>query len=235
MNTPHINAKKNDFSELVIMSGDPNRVTYIAENFLKNSIQITNVRSMLGFTGYYQDVLVSVMCHGMGIPSAAIYVEELINFYNVKKIVRVGTCGAVRKDIFLKDIVVAMGACTDSSFNRVRFNQYDFSAIANFDMLMKTMHYAKKMNICIHVGNFFTSDTFYVKDKILFDLLKKYNILGIDMETAGIYSLSAEYNIQSVAICCVSDHLTLNQKISVKDRSYAFDNIIKIALLTLIS
>ncbi|QCI27350.1 purine-nucleoside phosphorylase [Buchnera aphidicola] len=234
MVTPHINSKKNDFSELVIMSGDPLRVKYIAKNFLENCIKINSVRFMLGYTGYYKDVLISIMSHGMGIPSAAIYVEELIKFYNVKKIIRVGTCGTVQEKINLKDIIVAMGACTDSSFNRIRFKNYDFSAISDFDILCQVIHIAKNMNINIRVGNFFTTDKFYNFDNSFYDLLKKYKILGIDMETAGIYSIAAEYNIQAVSICSVSDHILFNKKLSIKEREHTFDNVITLALNTII-
>lgn len=234
MITPHINAKKNDFSELVIMSGDPNRIQYIAKNFLDDVIQINNVRSMIGYTGLYKNTLVSVMSHGMGIPSAAIYTEEIIKFYNVKKIVRIGTCGTLQKKIYLKDIIISMGACTDSNFNRMRFNGYDFCAIADFDMIYNTVNIAKKMNINIHVGNFFTTDSFYGHKDLFYKLLNEYNILGIDMETAGIYNIAAKNNVQALSICSVSDHIILNQKLSVKDRESSVNDIIKLALNTII-
>ncbi|CAL4324098.1 purine-nucleoside phosphorylase [Buchnera aphidicola] len=235
MTTPHINANNNSFSELVMMSGDPFRVKYIAENFLKHCIQITNVRSMLGFTGYYNDVLVSIMSHGMGIPSAAIYVEELIKSYRVKKIIRVGTCGTIQKKINLKDIIIAIGACTDSNFNRLRFNNYDFSAVANFNIISNAVRIAKKMRINIQVGSFFTTDTFYMNSELLYPLLKKYNILGIDMETSGIYSIAAEHSVKAMSICSVSDHITRNQKLSSVERESSLCEMIKLALETLIA
>ena len=234
METPHINAKKNDFSELMIMSGDPVRIQYIADNFLENAIQVTNTRCMFGYTGYYKDVMISVMSHGMGIPSAAIYIEELIKIYNVKKIIRVGTCGTTQKKIFLKDIIIALGASTDSNFNRMRFQNYDFSAIANFDMVYQAFNIAKKKNINIHIGNFFTTDNFYTRNNNFYDLLNKYNILGIDMETAGLYSISAEYCIPSMSICAVSDHIRFNDKLSIEEREFSFKNMIQIALETII-
>lgn len=234
MITPHINAKKNNFSERIIISGDPRRVKYIADNFLEKSAQITNVRYMLGYTGYYQNTLISVMSHGMGIPSAVLYVEELVKFYNVKKIIRVGTCGTTQKIIHLQDIVIAMGACTDSNFNRIRFENYDFSAIANFDLLYKTKNCADNMDIKLHVGNFFTTDRFYNKSSTFLNLLSKYNILGIDMETAGIYGIAAEYNIQALSMCTVSDHITLEKHLNISERESTFNNIIQLALNTII-
>lgn len=234
MITPHINAKENSFSDRVIMSGDPRRVKYIAENFLENIIQVTNVRSMVGYTGYYQNTLVSVMSHGMGIPSAAIYIEELAKFYNVNKIIRVGTCGTTQKNICLKDIVVGMGACTDSNFNRMKFANYDFSAIANFELLYKLKSCADGMHINVHIGNFFTTDVFYTPSNKFFDLLNKYNILGVEMETAGIYSIAAEYNIQALSICTVSDHIILHQNLTAVERESNLNNVIQLALNTII-
>ncbi|CAL4323897.1 Purine nucleoside phosphorylase DeoD-type [Buchnera aphidicola (Pterocallis alni)] len=233
MITPHINARKNDFSELVIMSGDPIRVRYIAENFLDNCIEVTNIRYMLGFTGYYKGCRVSVMSHGMGIPSAALYIEELAQYYHVKKIIRLGTCGTVQKNIKLKDIIIAMGACTDSSFNRNRFSNYDYSAIADFDIICNINNFAQYMGIPLHIGNFFTTDIFYFKDRKIYNLLKKYNILGIDMETAGFYSIAAEFNIKAMSMCCVSDHLKFNERLSSNDRLFSFNNMIKLSLDTI--
>ncbi|QCI26202.1 purine-nucleoside phosphorylase [Buchnera aphidicola (Sarucallis kahawaluokalani)] len=232
--TPHINAQKNEFSDRVIMSGDPRRVQYIAKNFLKDITQVTNVRSMLGYTGYYKNILISVMSHGMGIPSAAIYTEELVKFYGVKKIIRIGTCGTTQENIFLKDILIAMGACTDSNFNRIKFNNYDFSAIANFELLYHLKKCAYNMDINVHIGNFFTTDIFYARNNLFIELLNRYKILGIDMETAGIYNVAAEYNIQALSVCTVSDHITLKQKLTSEEREHALTNIIKLALNTII-
>ncbi|WP_343128156.1 purine-nucleoside phosphorylase [Buchnera aphidicola (Takecallis taiwana)] len=234
MITPHINAKKNDFSHRMIMSGDPRRVRYIAENFLERALQVTNVRNMLGYTGYYKNTLVSIMSHGMGIPSASIYVEELIKFYNVTKIIRVGTCGTMQQKIPLKAIIIAMGACTDSSFNRMKFENYDFSAIADFQLLSNVKNCADDMNMQVNIGNFFTTDVFYTRNKVLYNLLNRYNILGVDMETAGIYSIAAEYNIQALSLCFVSDHITLKQNLTSQERESTFHNMIQLALNTLI-
>ncbi|MCW5197089.1 purine-nucleoside phosphorylase [Buchnera aphidicola] len=234
MITPHINANKNDFASRIIMSGDPVRVQYIASNFLKNVREVTNVRFILGFTGYYKNVKISIMSHGIGIPSALIYIHELVKYYHVKKIIRLGTCGTVRDDIELNDILIAMGACTDSNVNRNKFNNYDFASISDFDMLYNTVMCSKKIGIHVRVGNFFTTDLFYTYDKKIYHLLNKYNILGIDMETSGIYNVSAELGIQSISICLVSDHLLRGQRLSTDDRVNTFNNMIQIALETMI-
>ncbi|CAL4324205.1 purine-nucleoside phosphorylase [Buchnera aphidicola] len=235
MGTPHINAKKHNISNLVILSGDPIRVKYIAETFLKNAIQINNIRNMFGYTGKYKNILVSVMSHGMGIPSAAIYVTELIKFYDIKKMIRVGTCGTIQKNIFLKDIIIALGASTDSNFNRIRFKNYDFAAIADFHLIYKAFNIAGNRKINIHIGNFFTTDIFYTDDKEIVNILKKYNILAIDMETAGIYNIAAEYRIPVMSICSVSDHILLKNQLSTKERECSFNDMIEIALETIIS
>jgi len=230
MSTPHIDAKKGDFAEVVIMTGDPLRAKYIAENYLKNAIQVNTVRYMLGFTGFFKNKRVSVMSHGMGIPSSAIYVRELISEFGVKKIIRVGTCGAVLDSVNLNDVVIGMGACTDSRINRLRFGNHDFSAIADYDALSTLVFSAKKMNIVVKVGNFFTTDSFYSNTSELLKMLVQYNILAIEMETSGIYSIAAELNAQAVSICTVTDHLITKDKLSAQDREKSCSKMIEIAL-----
>jgi len=230
MSTPHINARKNDVADIVIMSGDPVRAKYISDHYLKNVIEINNLRLMFGFTGYYKNRRISVMSHGMGIPSCAIYITELITEYNVKNIIRVGTCGAIRNDVNLRDIVIGMGASTDSKFNRLRFNDNDFSAIADFTLLYNIAESARKLDIKINIGNLFTTDCFYSQDKQILDVLDRYGFWGIEMETAGIYSIAAEYGIKAVSICTITDHLKKKIKIKSKDRESTLDEMIQIAL-----
>jgi purine-nucleoside phosphorylase len=230
VSTVHINSQKNDFSDIVLMPGDPVRAKYIAEKYLDNYIQINNTRLMLAYTGFYKNKKISVMSHGIGIPSASLYVRELISEYHVKKIIRIGTCGAVRDDINLRDIVISMGASTDSKVNRIRFNNHDFAAIADFDMICKTVEVAKKMNIKVYIGNFFTTDSFYNDDKEILHILKKYNILGIDMETAGIYAVASEFKTKALSICTVSDHILNKESLTSKDRESSFNDMIKLAL-----
>ncbi|ALD15465.1 purine nucleoside phosphorylase DeoD-type [Buchnera aphidicola (Aphis glycines)] len=231
MSTFHINSKKNDFSDIILMPGDPIRAKYIAENYFNDYKQVNKTRLMLAYTGYYKNKKVSVMSHGIGIPSAALYVRELIVEYNVKKIIRIGTCGAVRDDIKLRDIVIGLGASTDSKFNRIRFQNHDYAAIADFNIAYNAFLFAKKMNVKIHIGNFFTTDSFYT-DQNMLDILKKYNIVGIDMETAGIYSVASEFRAQALSICTVSDHISKKESVSSKDRESSFNDMIILSLET---
>jgi purine-nucleoside phosphorylase len=234
MVTPHMNAKMGDFSDIVIMPGDPIRAQYIADNYLKNVIKVNDIRSMFGFTGIYKNRIISIMSHGIGIPSCSIYVKELITEYGVKKIIRVGTCGAVIEDIELRDIVVAMGACTDSKVNRLNFQGNDFSAIASFSMLMNTVRAAKRLDLKVNVGNLFTTDLFYSDNKSVLDIIEKYGILGIEMETAGLYALAARYNIQAISICTVTDHIKKLTRITAEERQSTLDNMINLALESII-
>lgn len=230
MATPHINAKPGDFADVVLMPGDPLRAKYIAEQHLSNAKQVNDVRGMLGFTGQYKGRTVSVMGHGMGIPSCSIYTKELITEYGVEKIIRVGSCGAVRADVQLRDVIIGMGACTDSKVNRIRFNQHDFAAIADFDLVRNAVDAAKAQNIAVRVGNLFSADLFYSPDVAMFDYMEKYGILGVEMEAAGIYGVAAEYGAKALTICTVSDHIRNQQQTSAQERQTTFNEMIVIAL-----
>ncbi|MCW5196436.1 purine-nucleoside phosphorylase [Buchnera aphidicola (Pemphigus obesinymphae)] len=230
MVTPHIDAKVGDFSDVVIMSGDPIRAKYIADNYLKNVTKVNNVRSMFGYTGTYKNKKISIMSHGIGIPSCSIYVKELITEYLVKRIIRVGTCGAIIENMELHDIVVGMGACTDSKVNRLNFKDNDFAAICSFSMLFNIVKVAKKLNVKINIGNLFTTDLFYSDDQEILDVIEKYGILGIEMETAGLYALAAKYKIEAISICTVTDHIKKLTKISSEDRQSSLDSMIRLAL-----
>lgn len=230
MATPHINAPEGAFADVVIMPGDPLRAKYIAENFLENVELVTDVRNMFGYTGTYKGRRISVMGHGMGIPSASIYTKELITEYGVKKIIRVGTCGAVRSDIHVYDVVIGLGACTDSKVNRIRFKDNDFAAIADFEMTQAAVEAAKKQNVKVKVGNFFSADLFYTPDVEMFDVMEKYGIVGVEMEAAGIYAVAAEYGAKAVAICTVSDHIRTHEVTTAEERQLTFNNMIEIAL-----
>ena len=234
MVTPHINAAKEDFSDCVLMPGDPLRAKYIAKNYLNNAREITNVRSMLGYTGEYKKHRVSIMSHGIGIPSCLIYLRELIFEYNVKKVIRIGTCGTVIENVNINDIIVCLGSSTDSKVNRIRFHDNDFSSVADFYLICDLVNSAKKMGIKISIGNFFTTDLFYTDNDQLLNTLKRYNIRGIDMETAGIYSLASEFGIQAVSVCTVSDHILQKKKTNYIDRESNLNDMIKISLEALI-
>lgn len=187
---------------------------------------------MLGFTGYYKNRKLSVMGHGMGIPSASIYVHELISNYGVKNIIRIGSCGAVSEDVELMDIVVAQGASTDSKVNRMRFNHHDFSAIPNYMLMETAVNQARKQNVKVKVGNVFSADLFYSAEPEFFSKMDKMGILGVDMEVAGIYGVAAELRAKALAILTVSDHILKGERLSAEARQTSFNDMMKVALET---
>ena len=230
--TPHINAPAGAYA--VLMPGDPLRAKYIAETFLENVQEVTNVRNMLGFTGTYKGRRISVMAHGMGIPSCSIYAKELITEYGVKKLIRVGSCGAVRMDVKVRNVVIGLGACTDSKVNRIRFKDNDFAAIADFGLTQAAVQAAKELDVKVRVGNLFSADLFYTPDVAMFDVMEKYGILGVEMEAAGIYGVAAEYGARALTICTVSDHIRTHEQTSAEERQLTFNEMIKVALETVL-
>ena len=230
MSSKHINASPEDFASTVLMPGDPLRAKYIAEKYLENVKLVNEVRNMFAFTGDYQGTRLSIMGHGMGIPSVSIYATELINEYGVKNIIRAGSCGAVSPQIKLRDIVVGLGASTDSSVNRMRFEGYDYAAIADYGLLENIVTAARNRKIEVQVGNIFSADLFYTPQPEMFDVMEKYNILGVEMEAAGLYGLAAEFGAKAVTICTVSDHIRSGEALSAEDRQTTFDEMIEVAL-----
>lgn len=233
MSTPHIGANVNDFAQTVLMPGDPLRAQYIAENFLDDARQVTGVRNMFGFTGTYKGKPVSIMASGMGIPSMSIYARELIVSYEVKNLIRIGTCGGISKDIKIRDVIFAQGASTDSNVNRTRVRGYDFAAIADFDLLEKGVQAARTLDIEAKVGNVFTTDTFYQADPTFYEELDKLGIMAVDMETAGLYGVAAEYGANAMALFTVSDHVITGEALPAEDRQNTFNEMVKIALESL--
>jgi purine-nucleoside phosphorylase len=175
------------------------------------------------------------MAHGMGIPSASIYCTELITEYDVKRVIRVGSCGTSHPDVQLRDIIIAMGASTDSNCNRMRFGGYDYAALASFDLVRKAVDAAEQNKVRYHVGNIFSADLFYTPDPGMFDTLAKYNVYGVEMEAAGIYAIAAENDVEALAICTVSDNIVSGDALSVEDRQTTFDEMIVVALETVIA
>lgn len=232
--TPHINAKPGAFADVCLMPGDPLRARHIAETFLEGAEQVTDVRNMLGFTGTYQGVSVSVMGSGMGIPSASIYYKELITEYGVKSLIRVGSCGAIAKDVRVRDIVIGMGACTDSKVNRMRFKDHDFAAIADYGLLENAVNSARAMKLPVKVGNLFSADLFYNPEPSMFDIMEKYGVLGVEMEAAGLYGVCAEFGAQGLAICTVSDHIRTGEALPPEDRQSTFNEMVEVALNSLL-
>lgn len=233
MSTPHINAPAGAFAQTVLMPGDPLRAKHIADTFLTDVECVSSVRNMYGFTGVYQGKKVSVMGSGMGVPSMSIYATELVKFYDVKNIIRIGSCGALPLDVKVRDVVIAMGASTDSAVNRNRLQGMDFAALASFGLLEKAVAGARAKNIPVHVGNVFTSDLFYNPNPTLFDTLEKYGILGVEMEAAGLYGVAAEYGINALSIMTVSDHIRTGEALSAELRQTSFNDMVEIALAML--
>ncbi len=232
MATKHTNAEPGDFAETVLMPGDPLRAEYIAEQYLEDVRRVTDVRNMWGFTGSYKGQRVSVMAHGMGIPSASIYCTELITAYGVKRLIRVGSCGTSHPDVKLRDIIIGMGACTDSGVNRMRFGGYDYAAIATFDLVRKAVAAAEVRSVRYHVGNLFSADLFYTPDTDMFATMAKYNVYGVEMEAAGIYPIAAAHGVEALAICTVSDDILSGEALTTEERQTTFDDMIGVALDT---
>lgn len=228
--TPHINAKSGDFAETVLMPGDPLRAKFIAENYLDNAQLVTDVRGMLGYTGYYKGKRVSVMGSGMGMPSIGIYSYELINFYNVKNIIRIGSCGAYSKELNLYDVILVQGACTNSSYID-SFNIHGiYSAISSFDLLEKAYQKSKELNIKTYVGNVLSSDVFYQENTDRWKEWQRFNVLAVEMESYSLFLNAAKYKANALTILTVSDSLVTHEETSSEEREKSFTNMMKIAL-----
>lgn len=228
----HIGAKKGEIAETVLLPGDPLRAKFIADTFLDDTVMYSNVRGMYGFTGYYKGKRLSVQGTGMGVPSISIYVNELIREYDVKKLMRVGTCGALQNDIELKDVILGMAASTDSSLNKIRFDGMDYAPIADFELLNQAYQYAKSIGKKVKVGNILTSDIFYNDDYLAdpFQKWKDFGILAVEMESSALYTLAAKYKRQALTILTVSDHILKNEFCSAEERQTAFTDMMEIAL-----
>jgi len=228
--TPHINAKKEDVAKTVLMPGDPLRAKFIAENYLENVTCVNSVRNMLGFTGTYKGKKVSVMGSGMGMPSIGIYSYELFNFYDVDNIIRIGSAGGIADNIKLRDIVIAMGASTNSNYAAQYKLPGTFAPIADFGLLRKAVEAAEKLGIKTVVGNVLSSDTFYDDNKEANSLWKKMNILCVEMEAAALYMNAARAGKKALCILTISDHVFTGEALSAEDRQNTFRDMMEIAL-----
>lgn len=235
MPTPHISAAPGGFAEAVLLPGDPLRARYIAENFLTDAREVTAVRNMLGFTGTYRDMPVSVMGTGMGIPSASIYATELIREYGVRRLVRVGSCGGLGDGIALRDIVLAAGACTDSQVNRARYGGQDFAAIADFGLLRAAADAAERAGIRVRVGNVHSADLFYDPRPTQLEMFNRMNVLAIEMEAAGLYGVAAEHGARALGIMTVSDLVPSGEQTSSDERERTFGEMVTVALEALVA
>ena len=215
--TPHIGAKYGEIAETMIMAGDPLRVKFMAENFLENPVQFNNVRGMLGFTGTYKGKRISVMGHGMGMPSIGIYTYELFNFYGVKSIIRVGSAGSIHPDLHVGDLIIAQGACTNSNY----VSQYElpgtYAPIANFDLLRGAAEACDRLGYRYKVGNVMSSDTFY-SDNPQNEKWMKMGVLAVEMEIAALYMNAARSGNRALGICTISDHILTGEVTTAEER-----------------
>jgi purine-nucleoside phosphorylase len=230
MATPHISAERGDFAPSILLPGDPLRAQHIAENYLSDVTQVNAIRNMLGFTGSYDGIPVSVMGTGMGIPSASIYATELITEYEVERLIRVGSCGGILPSVELRDVILAIGACTDSVVNRVRYGDHDFAATGDFWLLRAAADAAEARGIEVKVGNVHSADLFYNPDAAAFDRMEAMGVLAVEMEAAGLYGVTAEKGGRALTICTVSDHVRTGAATSADERQQTFNEMVEIAL-----
>lgn len=225
----HINAKDGEIADIVLLPGDPLRAKFIAETFLENPVQYNDVRNIFGYTGTYKGHRVSVQGTGMGVPSISIYATELLKDYGCKKLIRVGTAGALKRDVKVRDVVLAQGATTDSKMNEIQFGGLDYAPIADFDLLLKAYNAGKEAGLNLRVGNVYTADLFY-GEKNPNELLADYGVLAVEMETAALYTLAAKYDAQALSVLTISDHLITGEATSSEERQSTFKEMMVVAL-----
>ena len=231
--TPHIGAtNKNDIAETVLMPGDPLRAKFIAETFLQDISQYNSVRGMLGYTGTYKGKRVSVQGSGMGIPSMGIYSYELFNFYDVQNIIRVGTAGGISTDLKVKDIVIAQGACTNSSYALQYGLEGTFAPLSSYNLLEKSVQVAREKNVKFKVGNVLTSDTFYGDNPDSIKQWQKMGVLAVEMESAGLFMNAARASKNALCIVTISDCILTGEATTAEERQLAFTDMMEIALET---
>ncbi|MDI6911308.1 purine-nucleoside phosphorylase [Nocardioides sp.] len=228
----HVGARPGDIAPLVLMPGDPLRARWIADTFLDDARCYTEVRGMYGYTGTWQGQRVSVQGSGMGQPSMAIYVNELFREYDVRSIIRVGSCGALSERLAVRDIVIASGACTDSAMNRIRFEGLDYAPVADFGLLRGAHDAAtaKQLAEGVHVGLIFSSDSFYPARPELAARMVEFGVLAVEMEASALYTLAAKHGRRALTICTVSDHIVTGEETSAQEREQTFGTMVEIAL-----
>lgn len=227
--TPHIGAKYGEIAETVIMSGDPLRAQFMAEHFLDNPVLFNKVRGMLGFTGTYKGKRVSVMGHGMGVPSMAIYSYELFNFYGVKKIIRVGSAGSMNPDLHIGDLMLAQGACTNSNYASQFQLSGTFAPIADFDLLRAAVEKAEELGYSYKVGNIYSSDIFYDENSGATAQWQKMGVLAVEMESAALYMNAARYGGRALCLCTISDSLVTGEATTAEQRQNSFTHMMDVA------
>ena len=233
--TPHINASPADFAKTVLMPGDPIRSKFVADTFLENARLVNNVRGIQGYTGTYKGKPVSVMASGMGMPSMGIYSYELFNFFDIDNIIRIGSAGGLADNVHLRDIVIGMGACTDSNYQSQYCLGGNFAPIADFELLQKAVDTAKELNIPCRVGNLLSTEVFYNANPTFNEAWCRMGVLGVEMEAAALYMNAAAAGKRALAICTISDHIMRGEKLDVQSRETGFTDMMKIALEVAIS
>lgn len=230
MPTPHLSTAAGGFADTVLLPGDPLRARHIAERCFDDSEQVNEVRGALAYTGTYQGMPISVLGTGMGIPSASIYTTELVREYGVQRLVRVGSCGAVQESLSLRDVVLAVGACTDSGVNRARYGGLDFAATADFHLLRAAAEAAEAREHPVAVGNVHSADLFYDPRDALVDTMRGMGVLAVEMEAAGIYGVAAAHGVRALTVLTVSDHIITGTQTTSDERQRTFDDMVDIAL-----
>ncbi|MBO5040591.1 MAG: purine-nucleoside phosphorylase [Clostridia bacterium] len=228
--TPHIKATPADFAKTVLMPGDPLRSKFVAETFLENPVLVNNVRGIQGYTGTYKGVPVSVMASGMGMPSIGIYSYELYNFFGVENIIRIGSAGGLAENVQLRDVIIGMGACTNSSYQEQYNLGGNFAPIADFGLLRKAVNEAEALGVRYQVGNLLSSDVFYNANPSFNDGWHRMGVLGVEMEAAALYMNAAYSGKKALAICTVSDHIIRGEALDADARQNTFTDMMTIAL-----
>jgi len=228
--TPHINAKKGDIAETVLMPGDPRRAKWAAENFLTDARLVNEVRGMFGFTGTYKGNHVTIHGSGMGMPSLSIYANELITQYGAKTLIRIGSCGAMQHHVNVRDVVIAMTATTMSTPSRGIMRDLNFAPCADYGLLEKAVASARAKGTPTHVGGIYSSDVFYDERPDLTEIMTRHGVLGVEMEAAELYLVAARHGARALAVCTVSDHLLTHEALPAEDREQSFGDMVEIAL-----
>jgi purine-nucleoside phosphorylase len=228
--TPHINAKKGDIAETVLMPGDPRRAKWAAENFLTDARLVNEVRGMFGFTGTYKGNPVTIHGSGMGMPSLSIYANELITQYGAKTLIRIGSCGAMQHHVNVRDVVIAMTATTMSTPSRGIMRDLNFAPCADYGLLEKAVASARAKGTPTHVGGIYSSDVFYDERPDLTEIMTRHGVLGVEMEAAELYLVTARHGARALAVCTVSDHLLTHEALPAEDREQSFGDMVEIAL-----
>lgn len=226
----HIEAKPGEIAETVLLPGDPLRAKYVAESLFEDAACYNKVRGMYGYTGSYQGGRVSIQGTGMGIPSISIYLHELIHEYGVKNLIRVGTCGSIQQHLQLGQVVLAMGACTDSITNTLVFNDLQYAPIADYSLLSGAYQAAEDLGTDCLVGNIYSTDLFYLDNEQRYDALIKHGVLVVDMETSALYTMAAKSGVRALSVLTISDNIITGAKSTSEDRQKKFIDMMKIAL-----